>query len=36
MRNELKSAMGELSPLSIVMLHHSVKFTEFWDWNFSG
>ena len=31
MRNELRSGMGLLSPLSIVMLHHSVKFTEFWD-----
>jgi hypothetical protein len=31
MRNELRLGMGLLSPLSIVMLHHSVKFTEFLD-----
>lgn len=26
-----RSGMGLLSPLSIIVLHHSVKFTEFWD-----
>ena len=31
MRNELRSGMSLLSPLSMVMLHHTVKFTEFWD-----